>query len=130
MSSRIRRSGETAATAKAWATAAPGHADVLRRGAWYPVVEETDDGHLLVEVDFQPIRVRQADVVVRPEKPEAWSIVVRTGVLRPTLTGQKLVTRYAVCPDCGGRQEFEGEPQTLICERCRRAAKVDWSQTY
>jgi hypothetical protein len=129
MSARIRRSGETAAAAKAWATAAPGHADLLRRGAWYAVVGESDDA-LLVEVDFQAVRVRATDVVIRPDKPETWSIVVRTGVLRPTLTGQKLVTRYAVCPDCGGRQEFEGEPQTLICERCRRAAKVDWSQTY
>ena len=37
---------------------------------------------------------------------------------------------YAVCPDCTGRQEFEGQPETLMCGRCRRASKVDWTTTY
>jgi tRNA(Ile2) C34 agmatinyltransferase TiaS len=50
--------------------------------------------------------------------------------MRPTLSGPKLVTTYAVCPDCTSRQEFEGKPETLMCVRCRRAAKVDWSTTY
>jgi hypothetical protein len=126
---KFRRSGETSA-AREWATAAPGHADQLRRGAWYPIVEEDNDGHIVVEVDFQPVRVRREDVVTRDGKPEMWSVVVRTGVLRPTLAGQKVVTRYAVCPDCCGRQEFEDEPETLMCTRCRRAAKVDWSRTF
>lgn len=117
-------------TAKGWATSAPGQADRLRRGAWYPVLEETADGHVVVEVDQQPLRLRREDVMIRPDRPDTWSVVVRTGVLRPTLAGQKLVTRYAVCPDCSSRQEFEGEPETLICNRCRRAAKVDWSRTY
>ena len=50
--------------------------------------------------------------------------------MRPTLAGPKLVTTYAVCPDCTGRQEFEGEPESMMCVRCRRAAKVDWDTTY
>jgi hypothetical protein len=128
MSKRYRRSGETI-TAVAWAQAAPGCADLLRRGAWYPIIKEEDDGQVVVEVDQQPVRVSREDLRIRTDRPETWSVVVRTGVMRPTLSGVKLVTTYAVCPDCHARQEFEGHPDTLICARCRRAAKVDWSAT-
>jgi hypothetical protein len=113
-----------------WATAAPGVADVLRRGAWYPILEEGPDGSILIEVDHMPLRFRREELRLRPERPDTWSVVVRTGVMRPTLSGLKLVTTYAVCPDCTGRQEFEGQPETLMCVRCRHAAKVDWSTTY
>lgn len=124
-----RRSGETG-VARGWATGAPGIADVLRRGAWYPILEEVDDGTVLIEVDRLPLRFRRQELRIRSDRPDTWSIVVRTGVMRPTLSGPKLVTTYAVCPDCTGRQEFEGEPETMMCLRCRRAAKVDWSTTY
>jgi hypothetical protein len=123
-----RRSGESA-TIRGWATGAPGLADVLRRGAWYPVLEEYADG-VLVEVDRQQMRFQADEVRVRADRPETWSIVIRTGVMRPTLAGPKLVTTYAVCPDCSGRQEFDGRPETLMCVRCRRASKVDWDSTY
>jgi hypothetical protein len=124
----FRRSGETA-TIKGWATGAPGIADVLRRGAWYPVLEETPEG-LVIEVDQQRLLLRRDELRLSAEKPTAWSIVVRTGVMRPTLSGPKLVTTYAVCPDCTGRQEFEGRPESMMCVRCRRAAKVDWTTSY
>lgn len=123
-----RRSGPTA-TVRGWATGAPGIADVLRRGAWYPILEETPEG-IVVEVDQQRLLLSRHEVRLRPDRPTSWSIVVRTGVMRPTLAGPKLVTTYAVCPDCTARQEFEGKPESMMCARCRRAAKVDWSTTY
>jgi len=124
----FRRSGGTA-TVKGWASGVPGTADVLRRGAWYPIMEETSEG-IVIEVDQQRMLLRRDELRLRPDKPMDWSIVVRTGVMRPTLSGPKLVTTYAVCPDCAGRQEFEGRPESMMCVRCRRAAKVDWSTTY
>jgi hypothetical protein len=104
-------------------------ADVLRRGAWYPVLEESTD-EVVVEVDQQRLSLSRDEVRLRPDRPTSWSIVVRTGVMRPTLAGPKLVTTYAVCPDCTGRQEFEGKPESMMCVRCRRAAEVDWSTSY
>ena len=111
-----------------WARCTDATADILRRGAWYPIVEQTSE-HVVLEVDRQPVRVSRTGVRVRPDQPDRWSIVVRTGVLRPTWSGNKVVTTYAVCPDCRSRQEFEGKPETLVCQRCRRAALVDWSET-
>ncbi len=71
-----------------WARCTDNVADVLRRGAWYPIVEESADGHIQVDVRGRRVRLSTADVSLRREPPERWSIVVRTGVLRPTLGGQ------------------------------------------
>jgi hypothetical protein len=94
------------------------------------VLEEGPDGTVVIEVDREPMRLRREELRLRAERPDTWCVVRRVGVMRPTLSGPKLVSTYAVCPDCAGRQEFEGEPETLMCVRCRRAAKVDWSTLY
>ena len=114
-----------------WARCLDSVADILRRGAWYPVVEDTGDGHIVVEVRSQRVRLSRADVSIRDDAPEQWSIVMRTGVLRPTLgTGRtSLHSTYAVCPRCHERSEFKGSPQTLTCAKCGMTAPVDWSET-
>src|SRR5213595_1540174 len=40
-----------------WARCADNVADILRRGAWYPIVEESADGHVVVEVRQQRVRL-------------------------------------------------------------------------
>ena len=114
-----------------WARCTDNVADVLRRGAWYPIVEETADGHVVVQVRAQRVRLTRSDVRVRQEPPDKWSVVVRTGVLRPTLGGKgsEVVTTYGVCPKCQERQEFSGKPHTVQCSRCGHQAGVDWSET-
>jgi hypothetical protein len=112
-----------------WARCTSSHADVLRRGAWYPVVEETSDGQVVVQMEQQRLHVSRADVRFRSDPPDQWSIVVRTGVMRPTWSGVKVANTYAVCPHCRERNEFEGHPTTLECTRCHRSAPVDWSET-
>ena len=115
-----------------WARCADNVADILRRGAWYPIVEESSDGQVVVEVRQQRVRVPRADVTIRSEAPDHWSIVARTGVLRPTLgggQGSAVVTTYAVCPLCHYRQDFAGKPAGLKCVRCGATSPVDWSET-
>jgi hypothetical protein len=115
---------------KGWARCLDSVADILRRGAWYPIVEETAE-HVVLNVHDKRVRMSRADLQVRLSPPENWSIVVRTGVMRPTLGGSKEhVTRtYAVCPTCNWRQDLEGKPPRMRCERCQREAAVDWSVT-
>src|SRR5712664_1804427 len=88
-----------------WARCADNVADILRRGAWYPIVEESADGHVVVEVRQQRVRLPRDDVTIRTEVPDHWSIVVRTGVLRPTLGGRGVMwsppTRFAPCATIG-----------------------------
>ena len=116
-----------------WARCADNVADILRRGAWYPIVEESPDGHVVVEVRQQRVRLPRGDVTVRAEPPDHWSIVARTGVLRPTLggggRGSDVATTYAVCPLCHYRQDFAAKPATLKCVRCGATSPVDWNET-
>ena len=73
---------------RGWARITDSVADILRRGAWYPVVDETPDGHVVVDVrQGVQVRLKREDVTMRSEPPTTWSVVVRTGVLRPTLGG-------------------------------------------
>src|SRR5437899_12803085 len=83
-----------------WARCAENVADILRRGAWYPIVEESTDGQVVVEVRQQRVRLSRADVTIRTEVPDRWSIVVRTVVLRLTLggRGRDVGTSYAYLP--------------------------------
>jgi len=113
-----------------WARCLDNVADVLRRGAWYPIVEETPDGKVVIEVRQKPVRLSRVDVRVREAPPDRWSVVARTGVLRPTLGGgQDVITTYAVCPHCHERQDFAGRPASLKCTRCARVSPVEWSET-
>lgn len=112
-----------------WARCLDNVADVLRRGAWYPILEQTPDGSVVVECRQKPVRLSLVDVKVRDAPPDRWSVVVRTGVLRPTLGGgHDVVTTYAVCPHCHERQDFAGRPPSLRCTRCSKESVVDWSE--
>src|SRR5213594_1522629 len=107
-----------APTPRGWARCLDNVADMLRRGAWYPIVDETDDGKVVLEVRKKPVRISR--------------IVVRTGLLRPTLggrEGEEVTTTYAVCPHCQERQDFTGKPDGMKCLRCKRESKIDWSET-
>ena len=113
-----------------WARAVNKAADILRRGAWYPIVEKTGDGKVVVvEVDQRPVRVSRVDVQVRQEAPDCWSVVYRAGVMRPTFGGVTPPPTYAVCPNCRERQEFQGQPERMTCNRCNKEADVDWTDT-
>ena len=114
-----------------WARCTDSVADALRRGAWYPIIEESPDGHVLVDVRGQRIRLRALDLRIRRLPPDRWSVVVRTGLLRPTLggRGRDVITTYAVCPYCHQREDFDGRPAQLTCPRCGATAPVDWSET-
>lgn len=118
-------------SALGWARCLDSVADVLRRGAWYPIVDQTPDDHVVVEVRSRRVRISRNDVRVRGDAPDQWSVVVRTGLLRPTLGKSRtsLHTTYAVCPRCHDRQEFKGTPDVLDCARCGLSAPVDWSET-
>src|SRR3989441_9357624 len=64
----------------------------------------------VVEVREQRVRLSRGDVSVRTDAPDHWSIVVRTGVLRPALGGQGMEVRS---------EEHTSELQSLAYLVCR-----------
>ena len=91
----------------------------------------TPDGQaVVVQVDNRPVRVSRVDVEVRTEPPAEWCVVNRTGVMRPTFGGQAPLPIYAVCPHCRERQDLDGRPRTLTCQRCKKESPVDWASAF
>src|SRR5256885_8500964 len=88
-----------------WARCADNVADVLRRGAWYPVVEESGDGHVVVEVRRGRIRPHPPDRTVRTAAPPPRSVVVLSGGGCPAPRGEggEGVTTSAPGPPCHSR---------------------------
>src|SRR2546430_13623115 len=86
---------------------------------------------LVVEVRQQRVRLPRGDVTIRTEVPDHWSVVARTGALRPTLRGQgsDVVTTYAVCPLCPYRQDYAGKPRRPKCVRRGATSPDGWSET-
>jgi len=100
-------------------------ADILRRGAWYPIVEEAD-GHVVVEVDRQRVRLPAA-TCDSDGGPRPLSIVARTGGCSGHLGRAGEVTsspptRWSLCHY---RQDFADNRQ-LKCVRCGASSPVDW----
>jgi len=114
-----------------WARTQDKFAATVRRGAWYPVVEASGADQVVIQVGQEKVALKREMLLVREEPPSHWSIVVRTGVMRPTWGGQKNVgdNTYAVCPHCAERQFFDGQPKTIECRRCHKVSPVDWSVT-
>jgi hypothetical protein len=122
-------------TVTQWARCTGGLADILRRGAWYAVLGALDADGVLLDVRGHRVRFRRTDLTIRKGPPTHWSVVVRTGVLRPTMGGERgreLVTSYAVCPACANRQDLPERPRrpaAITCAGCARESEVDWGET-
>ncbi|MBE0591823.1 MAG: hypothetical protein IH616_05410 [Gemmatimonadales bacterium] len=101
----------------------------LRRGAWYPVVNEVTAEMLVVDVAKQNVPVPRQLVDVSERAPGRWSIVSRNsaepGAERINAAGHPL--EYAVCPGCRSRVPFgPGRPEEMQCPNCQRRYPVDW----
>ncbi len=115
-------------TSPQWARLDQPGADLLRRGAWYPVVRHAPSGELVLLVDRREVSIAAGLVRLRDKAPSCWSVVRRVGVLRPAWGGTPVTPLYAVCPRCRERQDFTERPETLRCSRCGNTAPVDWSE--
>lgn len=115
-------------TSPQWARLDQPGADLLRRGAWYPVVRHGPSGELVLLVDRRELPVAASFLRLRDEAPTEWSVVRRVGLLNLTWGGTPISPLYAVCPHCRERQDFTERPETLLCSRCGNTAPVDWSE--
>ena len=119
------------AAPRKWARARGPGAHGLRRGAWYLVVNDTQDNVVILNVRKQNVPVPRSMVEIRSGSPDAWSVVQwqesQRGAVRASQ--QRLGLRYAVCPACGERAAIE-PPQAaeLTCSQCRGTFSVDWQR--
>jgi len=84
----------------------------LRRGAWYPVVEDNGQSWVVVDVHHVEVRVPKDNLELRQERPKAWSVVHEP---------------HLVCPACHARCHMSGQPKDAKCLECGNNFTVDWA---
>jgi hypothetical protein len=115
---------------KKWARVLQSGAHGLRRGAWYPVVNDSSSSIVILDVSKNNVPVDRKTVQLANGKPTFWS-VVDWPPERPVpqrMTEQNLPRTYAVCPVCRARSAaLSREVLELRCGECGAVAKVDWN---
>ena len=117
--------------ARPWALARPFANPTPRAGAWYPVVAETNDQRVVLEIRGRRVAVQRAMLEIRPERPTRIT-VVRRGEREPSpAAGQAwdLGRVYGVCPNCGARIRLFGEVPMAVCGECGHRGEVAWWET-
>lgn len=111
-----------------WARVCRSEAHGLRRGAWYPVVGDTDDSLVILDVNKSNRPANRASLEIRDEKPAVWSVVRRDPHQEAALRAadKSLGPVYAVCPGCRERVVLEGREPTFTCPGCGSDFPVDW----
>lgn len=95
----------------------------LRRGAWYEILQLTEDEAVL-DVNHRPVGVQRSSLQIFPTRPERWSIVPRPSdaVDLPLSWG----STYGVCPKCGHRASLKGQKTEMPCPRCGGVFLIGW----
>ena len=111
-----------------WARVLESGAHGLRRGAWYPVVNDTNSAIVVLDVAKKNVPVDRATLELADEKPDKWS-VVKWDPAKPMprrISQQNLPLTYAVCANCRARAELRTTGATLECPECKKTSDVDW----
>jgi hypothetical protein len=117
-------------TAKKWARVKQNGAHGLRRGAWYPVVNDKKQDLVIVDVNKKNVPVSRGLVELREDPPARWSVVAwdaaDRGSRRASESRYGLI--YGVCPDCRSRLTLEEGMDSATCKECGGEFEVDWDQ--
>lgn len=112
-----------------WARPKPG-AHGLRRGAWYPVVNEMGSTAMIVlDVQKNNVAVPRDMLVLSEVRPSMWTVVewqdTQRGAQRAIEENHGLT--YVVCPACQSRADMApADTPHLRCAHCNGAYTVDW----
>jgi hypothetical protein len=121
-----------ATDAVAWARVYPAvqraRSKSLRRGAWYPVVNDELPDRVSIRLGPWAVDVPRRLVEVRRDRPDYFSVVNRVDYQdHPRRKSEyNLGKHYAVCPVCAHRFAILGDPDTLECPQCTHRAQIAW----
>ncbi len=100
----------------------------LRRGAWYPIVDDTLPDRVSVLMGRRPVDVPRRLLKIRRARPQYFTVVSRVGYQRDGKRESlyNLGKQYAVCPICSHRNAIWGRPVTKQCSECAYEGEVGW----
>jgi hypothetical protein len=114
-----------------WARVKPPGAYSLRRGAWYPVLENNGDGsEVVLDLSHRIVVIPCRNLQIRGDHPTCFSVVIkRPEDPNPARgTAQDLGLEYAVCPLSHTRVRLSGHPEFLECPKCGYEFPVAWDE--
>ncbi len=113
---------------KRWARVSEAEAHGLRRGAWYPVIND-DKALVVLDVQKKHRPVSREYLEFRDGPPNRWSVVRRDPSEPPAkrASGADLQATYGVCPRCYERTNLIDGEEELKCPSCGEESEVDWS---
>lgn len=103
----------------------------LRRGAWYPVLDDAQPDAVTLDVNRQSVTVERALIELATEKPRKWSVVrwnTREDEAKRA-SQANLGTTYGVCPNCRGRANIELSDTQRKCPVCELLFEIDWGSS-
>jgi hypothetical protein len=113
-----------------WARVLESGAHGLRRGAWYPIVNDSRPEIVILDVNKNNVPVDRASLELADAKPGKWSVVKWNPAGVPRRISQaKLPMTYGVCPHCRARAEIPERETKLDCPECKKTSEVDWVNT-
>ncbi len=117
--------------ARLWAIVKPATNRLLRRGAWYPVVDDSANGKVVVGVRKRRVSVPRRFLEVRDSRPTRFTVVNRVAKDPNPVHGTALDPgmSYVVCPNCGNRIRVLGLPKVVACGECEHRGEVAWWET-
>ena len=115
-------------TAKKWARVKQDGAHGLRRGAWYPVVNDKKHDLVIVDVNKKNVPVSRILVDLTDDAPSRWSVVAWDAADRGSqrASESRFGLVYGVCPDCRARVSLEEGTDGATCPECGGEFAVDW----
>ena len=106
---------------------------ILRRGAWYPVLDDSAPAEVLLDIGGRIVAVpkRILELRISPPTPSRFTVVVRTVTDLNPVVGTKadLGRTYAVCPSCRARAQLYTRPEKITCHACGHRGEIAWWET-
>lgn len=114
-----------------WARVKPPGAYSLRRGAWYPILENfRDESEVVLDLRNRTVVIPRLNLQISYERPICFSIVAKDPDDPNPVQGtpQDLGLQYAVCPLSHTRVRLHGHPEFLECPECHCQFPIDWDE--
>ncbi len=104
---------------------------MARHGVWYPIVSDSAENLVILEVHRAHVAIPRKLLEIRRERPERFTVVYRSREDENPARGQAndLGRVYAVCPVEGSRVRLTDGQTMLECPNCGHRGQVAWWET-
>jgi len=128
MVKKKRNAVDVVGWARVYPTAQRQHSKNLRRGAWYPVVQNSLSDRVSIRLGPWALDVPRRLVEVRRDRPKHFSVVTRVAYDPDPKRKSEYNPgkHYAVCPVCAHRFAILGAPDKLKCPACQHTNRIGW----